>query len=1125
MQAYKDNFAPAAVVLTLMITLAVRAQLPPCTTYTGTDVGPIPKSGTEPVATFSLNVTDDVRIRDVNIMDLKGTHTWGGDLDFYLTSPGGTIVHFRQQACSFNDNFNFKVDDEAPPGFPPCPPTDGGTYRSTGNGDGVISNVQDSNVQSTLSAFKNERSAGTWTLTIVDRFINADDGQLERWALEICGQTSVSVAADDLIGTEKPTWPFDFARFRISLDSGSSNLSETLVVSYSVEGTAENGVDYTFLNGEARIFSCCDTTTIPINITDDILVEGNETVLLTLTGTNNPNISVNPENVSATAIIFDNDATTVSIKATDASSSEDPIDHGQFTVALANGKTAPSQGIDVNYKIGGTADNGVDYELLISPVTIPSGASSATIDVNIIDDPDGEGTETVNLMLTGSDHPDVEVDSANATDILFIADDENANIIFDQSVYSCSRLISVTIVDPNAQAESIKLVVSTGAGDSETLVAVDPEGDNVYTASISMGDVTDFPLPGDEKIQGFQVDTITGTYFDDADFFGNPATIINTTLIDCQPPAAPSVISDPPTGNTTFDSTITLVWDPGDDGADSGVAGYSWVVDRQPGTEPDAIPEPNGLPNEITIGLLGVGDYWLHIHAFDLAGNKSQTLHIGPWIIIGGPDGFEDDDSPENATDPYFSDSDEGEILQHNFHDDGDEDWIAIGAEISLKIFDIGANNDLILEIYENLGTLQFPEKGNLKDSLIPNGEGNIIISDIGFIEGTLLRIRNGNGGSFGVGTDYKIVFDELEQDFIFSGKFTFSPEESAPNNAFLIIADSTATISSNPFAGSSDLNIANVEPIAELSPPNYEYFRLIGGGEYKLVANAPNFRPIAVNEIGIINAEVDTVINFQFQANPMTYIEINEDVPIFNEVIVNDLDDEFISDTGVICTQVIENRHNNDSLTIIHHGSSAPQISTEGDVIKFENTVIGNVEFNNSACSGTLAVNLDFESTNISPAQAIEPLIKSIGFQTTSASEQVRTVQVTLRMDPLVYSTTRDIVPTAPFLDVDGDGVANVFVDGIIIVRFMFNIRGDDLINGVIDPSSCSRCTADDIEAYLELAKVVGAFDADQSGGDLDAFVDGVNIVRFLAGIRGAGLSDTDPEGIVTFLTPFLPP
>src|SRR5581483_10444730 len=52
--------------------------------------------------------------------------------------------------------------------------------------------------------------------------------------------------------------------------------------------------------------------------------------------------------------------------------------------------------------IGGTATNGADYAALPGTVTIPAGATAATIRVSPIDDAAVEGSETVLLTLSGS---------------------------------------------------------------------------------------------------------------------------------------------------------------------------------------------------------------------------------------------------------------------------------------------------------------------------------------------------------------------------------------------------------------------------------------------------------------------------------------------------------------------------------------------------------------------------------------------------------------------------------------------------------------------------------------------------------------------------------------------------
>src|SRR6266853_3024203 len=71
-------------------------------------------------------------------------------------------------------------------------------------------------------------------------------------------------------------------------------------------------------------------------------------------------------------------------------------DPAVFTVTRTGPTNSP---LTVFYSVGGTASNGVDYVRLPGSVIIPAGASSANIDVWVIDDLFVEGTETVELTL------------------------------------------------------------------------------------------------------------------------------------------------------------------------------------------------------------------------------------------------------------------------------------------------------------------------------------------------------------------------------------------------------------------------------------------------------------------------------------------------------------------------------------------------------------------------------------------------------------------------------------------------------------------------------------------------------------------------------------------------------
>ena len=97
----------------------------------------------------------------------------------------------------------------------------------------------------------------------------------------------------------------------------------------------------------------------------------------------------------------------VNIYAIDDTGSEIPVvppwleipqasDPAVFTVTRTGPTNSP---LTVFYSVGGTASNGVDYVGLPGSVIIPAGASSANIEVVVIDDLFVEGTETVELTL------------------------------------------------------------------------------------------------------------------------------------------------------------------------------------------------------------------------------------------------------------------------------------------------------------------------------------------------------------------------------------------------------------------------------------------------------------------------------------------------------------------------------------------------------------------------------------------------------------------------------------------------------------------------------------------------------------------------------------------------------
>lgn len=108
-------------------------------------------------------------ISDLDVVGLRGTHTYVSDLAFFLQSPAGTRVTLFNWQCTSNANFDINLDDEAASATITCPPTGGQVRRPL----------------QPLSAFDNQNSTGTWTLFVSDGAAT-QQGSLTGWGLRIC---------------------------------------------------------------------------------------------------------------------------------------------------------------------------------------------------------------------------------------------------------------------------------------------------------------------------------------------------------------------------------------------------------------------------------------------------------------------------------------------------------------------------------------------------------------------------------------------------------------------------------------------------------------------------------------------------------------------------------------------------------------------------------------------------------------------------------------------------------------------------------------------------------------------------------------------------------------------------
>jgi hypothetical protein len=87
--------------------------------------------------------------------------------------------------------------------------------------------------------------------------------------------------------------------------------------------------------------------------------------------------------------------------------------------------------------------------------------------------------------------------------------------------------------------------------------------------------------------------------------------------------------------------------------------------------------------------------------------------------------------------------------------------------------------------------------------------------------------------------------------------------------------------------------------------------------------------------------------------------------------------------------------------------------------------------------------------------------------------------------------------------LDIDGNASYDALTDGLLVIRYLFGLSGASLINGALGPLA-TRTTATQIGDYLTAIRP--ALDID-GNGQADALTDGLLILRYLFGLRGASL------------------
>ncbi|MDA8866578.1 hypothetical protein N9H77_03630, partial [Porticoccaceae bacterium] len=96
--------------------------------------------------------------------------------------------------------------------------------------------------------------------------------------------------------------------------------------------------------------------------------------------------------------------------------------------------------------------------------------------------------------------------------------------------------------------------------------------------------------------------------------------------------------------------------------------------------------------------------------------------------------------------------------------------------------------------------------------------------------------------------------------------------------------------------------------------------------------------------------------------------------------------------------------------------------------------------------------------------------------------------------------SYTLDIISGS--WDFDGNGTVDALTDGLLMLRHSFNLRGNSLIDGAV--ATDSTLTDEQVEANLTAAYQIADLD---DNGAVDALTDGLMLLRYMFNLRGEQL------------------
>ena len=340
-------------------------------------------------------------------------------------------------------------------------------------------------------------------------------------------------------------------------------------------GTAAiSGTDYDAVNATLTFSSDASTQTFDITITDDDIVEGNETFIVSLgavAGTTETVIATDTAEVT----INDNDAAVVTIANITVSESEGDA------VIIAQLDNPVAASFDVTIATSdGTADAGDDYTVPTGTLTFAANEQTMNITVPITNDVIVEGAETFTVTVSGSPTGvgDVTVSDTENEATVTITDDDAAvvtiaDITVDES--EGDAVIIAQLDNPVAASFDVTIATSDGTADAGDDYTV-PTNTLTFAANDQTMNIT-VPITDDAIVESTETFTVTVS--------GSPTGVGDVTVSGTENVATVTI-----TDNDAADLTIADV-----------------EVDESAGTVDVTVQLSNPLSVDLTVNVATAG--------------------------------------------------------------------------------------------------------------------------------------------------------------------------------------------------------------------------------------------------------------------------------------------------------------------------------------------------------------------------------------------------------------------------------------------------------------------------------------------------------------------------------------